>query len=478
MKNLKTTLALLLMLFISGFANAQSCNADATITPTSNPGEVQIIDNSTTSSGPAATYSWVDFYLASNWSYDGSVYLQPNTGSGTYQFTQNGTYNYYISVQDSLTNCFDSISGSITINNIVVNCDANFSYYDTLNNQTFFYPTNYNANLEYSWDFGDGNTSNNPFSYHTYNSPGTYTACLTVWDSLASCSDTICQTVTITNSNNSNCDASFYFLDTINGTTYFLPNNYDQNLSYFWDFGDGNTSNLAYPMHTYSSPGTYTACLTVYGNNGFGFCADTVCQQVVVTNNNVSCDANFYLFQDSVNSNIYYIWNLSAGSNLVYSWDFGDGTVSSQQFPTHTYTSQGIFTICLTVTDNNGNCSDQFCQTIEVLNKATGTTINVVPFGDMADIEDEVNIPTDVKLFPNPAMNSINISLESNATSDFNYQIIDVMGNQIDYGHLNSNQNGASKQINVSSFQRGVYFVRIIGMSSQEKVKTLKFIKK
>ncbi|PHR46420.1 MAG: hypothetical protein COA32_11240 [Fluviicola sp.] len=477
MKKLNTTLAFLIMLFMSGLTYAQTCTADATVNPTGNPGEVEIIDNSTTSSGAAATYSWVDFYHGGTWNYEGSVNLQPNSNTAVYQFTQNGTYNYYISVQDSITNCFDSISGTITINTIAVNCDASFSYYDTIFNQTYFYPNNYDPNLAYSWDFGDGTYSNVPYPYHTYNSPGTYTACLTVWDANggSNCADTICETITVTGNNN-NCDASFNYLDTINGDTYFLPNNYDQNLSYWWDFGDGNSSSNPFPSHTYSSPGTYTACLTVWDN--LGSCADTVCQTVVVTNNNVPCDANFYLFQDSTNANVYYIWDLSSGSNLSYSWDFGDGTVSNQQYPTHTYNSQGIFTICLTITDNAGNCSDTYCQSIEVLNKAQGTTINIVPFGQTADLAEEENILTDVKLFPNPTSSTINITLRGSVSANYNYQIIDVMGNQITLGELNSNQNVASKEISVEQLQQGVYFVQIIESTNKEKVKTLKFIKK
>jgi PKD repeat protein len=250
MKKLNTTLSLLLMLFISGLPYAQTCNADATVNLTGNPGEIEIIDNSTTSSGAAATYSWVDIYQTPGWSYEGTVYLQPNSSTGTYQFTENGTYNYYISVQDSITNCFDSISGSITITNIAVNCDASFSYYDTVNNQTYFYPNNYDANLEYSWDFGDGNYSNDPYPYHTYSAPGTYTACLIVWDNAGSsnCADTICQTITVNNT--TSCDASFTYYDTINNQTYFYPNNYDAKLYYSWDFGDANYSNNHYQYHS------------------------------------------------------------------------------------------------------------------------------------------------------------------------------------------------------------------------------------
>lgn len=53
---------------------------------------------------------------------------------------------------------------------------------------------------------------------------------------------------------------------------------------YDWDFGDGATSNVASPVHTYNSPGTYTASLVVVDNSGLSSSADTV--TIVVQNNN------------------------------------------------------------------------------------------------------------------------------------------------------------------------------------------------
>ena len=46
-----------------------------------------------------------------------------------------------------------------------------------------------------------------------------------------------------------------------------------------WSFGDGNTSNLTDPVHTYSATGTYSVCATVYTYCG----SNTVCDTVVVS---------------------------------------------------------------------------------------------------------------------------------------------------------------------------------------------------
>ena len=53
--------------------------------------------------------------------------------------------------------------------------------------------------------------------------------------------------------------------------------------TYFWDFGDGNTSSQQNPSHTYSASGNYTVCLIVNDYCG----ADTICQLVNVTSTGI-----------------------------------------------------------------------------------------------------------------------------------------------------------------------------------------------
>jgi PKD repeat protein len=51
------------------------------------------------------------------------------------------------------------------------------------------------------------------------------------------------------------------------------------NLSFMWDFGDGNTSTAAYPIHNYTTFGTFQICLTVADPNG---CTNTYCDSLTV----------------------------------------------------------------------------------------------------------------------------------------------------------------------------------------------------
>lgn len=51
-------------------------------------------------------------------------------------------------------------------------------------------------------------------------------------------------------------------------------------VSYLWDFGDGNTSTMQNPSHTYATGGAYTVCLTVTDDCG----SDNTCSTVNVSN--------------------------------------------------------------------------------------------------------------------------------------------------------------------------------------------------
>ncbi len=133
----------------------------------------------------------------------------------------------------------------------------------------------------YNWNFGDGWSGSGQNATHTYNLTGTYNVCLTISDSANSCNSSYCQSVTIAGTKG--CSASFllwqdstntklyYALSTVGGTSPF---------SYTWNWGDGSTSNTAFPTHTYASSGTYQICLDITDNNG---CQSQYCSNIVVS---------------------------------------------------------------------------------------------------------------------------------------------------------------------------------------------------
>jgi parallel beta-helix repeat protein len=121
-------------------------------------------------------------------------------------------------------------------------------------------------------------------------------------------------------------------------------------VSYEWTFGDGNISQLQNPTNTYTTAGTYTVMLTITDDEG---ASDN--DTAIVTVHAVIANANGP-YMGYVDEEIQFIGSASGVfPPYNWSWGFGDGNISYLQNPTHNYSLADIYTITLTVTDDEGN---------------------------------------------------------------------------------------------------------------------------
>ena len=199
------------------------------------------------------------------------------------------------------------------------------------------------------WDFGDGFTSTESDPVHTYLTNGTYTVCLTV-SNLAG-SDTYCDDVTI----DSYLAPTAYFIHSGDPIVTFTDLSTGGPTSWFWDFDDGFTSTLQNPIHTYTENGTYNVCLTA--TNGVG--SSTTCQDVVIS----SYTAPVAYFSHTGDPFVTFT-DLSTNEPDEWFWDFGDGITSTLENPTHNFTENGTYEVCLTATNDIG--SDTYCENIVI----------------------------------------------------------------------------------------------------------------
>lgn len=210
----------------------------------------------------------------------------------------------------------------------------------------------------WSWDFGNGFTSNLQSPAVLYDSIGIYTVSLSVIDA-NSCSNTISSTNYITidkplsgfNATNlSGCNPlNTVFVDTSQSTQAVV--------SWFWDFGDGNSSTLQNPTHEYNASGFYDISLQIIDNLG--------CSSVTTTNNYIQVAdvpqtdfvANPLIVCAGTNVNFT---DLSTTSTTIdgWNWNFGDGTSSVIQNPSHSYNIVGTYNVSL-VSSTIG-CTDTF----------------------------------------------------------------------------------------------------------------------
>src|SRR5690606_13916629 len=125
------------------------------------------------------------------------------------------------------------------------------------------------------WTFGDGGNSFATSPAHTYFNNGIYTMTL-VSTSADGCKDTVTRIDTVFDltlaahaSPNEGCVPLEVRFETFASTTIPFYRQYPYDLAFWsWNFGDGNTSNLDTPIHTYTNPGTYTVVVTTTTING------------------------------------------------------------------------------------------------------------------------------------------------------------------------------------------------------------------
>ena len=128
-----------------------------------------------------------------------------------------------------------------------------------------------------------------------------------------------------------------------------------------WTFGDGATSLLQYPTHTYSKSGTYSVTLLATSNAGCGIpVTQTVTQYpkpVAGFHAAAGCQQTSSVFTDSS--------SISSGSIVTRAWTFGNGSGSALKSPSFTYPKSGPYSVKLVVTSSFG-CKDSITKSIRV----------------------------------------------------------------------------------------------------------------
>ena len=224
--------------------------------------------------------------------------------------------------------------------NLTLSCDVN---------EQIVFTNNSISSINYTWNFGDGQSSNTQNPQHNYSS-GIYDVKLVADNGV--CADTLIQNnlIEIGATVIPDFESNVSSVCKNNNVQFTDISNYNPD-TWNWDFGDGQTSTLQNPSHIYQNAGIYTVSLTTSKN---GECISIIekidfievfedLEINISSNDTVSCILPFNVsFQDNTTNAIS--WN----------WNFENGDSSNLQNPNIVFNTYDNFDVELTVTDING----------------------------------------------------------------------------------------------------------------------------
>jgi gliding motility-associated-like protein len=292
----------------------------------------------------------------------------------THTFVDTGTYTVMLIGTDSAScNIVDTAYLSVEVrdDSITANFIPNLNI--DCHNRVFSSKVHNYPTTTYLWNFGDGNTATTDSVYHVYAAAGTYHVTLHVSDP-NSCNGL------------NNYDATIvikpfaYLNTTLRDTSGCFPlrlhyvNSTSSTGPFLWTFGDGTSSTLASPSHTYVRGGSYQITLTMDDSSKCNI-VDTMRANVRVYDDTVTPLYSVRRLFYGCDSVEVILQSFNTTANRII-WDLGDGTRSSAFVLNHVYRDSGRYTITYIVID-----STKFCRIADTLHELVSLNPIVASFG-------------------------------------------------------------------------------------------------
>jgi len=226
---------------------------------------------------------------------------------------------------------------------------------DLLGEITHFVSTSSGSNLSYQWYVGD--EANDDWQTtasitHSYGAIGSYIVVLTVANSVGQ--SVASQTIEILQDPTQPI-ASFESSspDTVGQTTTFINTSTDggqSEVTYLWEFGDGNNSTEFQPSHRYTQTGHYSISLTVNTARG----SDTVEHEVWITDIPIGGLAIQHNGPTELGQTTLFTATIITGTGVQYAWDTFNGYMNGRSVITQIYPNVGHYLVTLTATNSTG----------------------------------------------------------------------------------------------------------------------------
>ncbi len=220
--------------------------------------------------------------VLTNWSWSFGDGLTSETQSPSHTFDAAGTYAVTLTVTDD-AGLTDAVTSEVTIEEIDEPSPPVADYLFDANGLTVDFTdisTDNGEVLAWLWDFGDEDMSEEQHPEHIYSIPGTYVVTLTVTDD-EGLSAVVQKTLVVEDVSGELPPVAAFSVE-INGLEAAftdLSTDVDGSVvSWFWDFGDGQSSSVQHPVHSFATTGTYLVTLDITDDSGLKNSSETELQ--------------------------------------------------------------------------------------------------------------------------------------------------------------------------------------------------------
>lgn len=398
---------------------------------------------------------------------DGFIWIwgDVTTTTGLRDAAHNYTFENYFNIclvrKETGLNCPGTICKQVLISGDSCYTDFKTSINQETKTVSFYNNSYWFANTDFTWYFGDGDSSIGSSPVHTYSSLGTHKVCLVKRN--AACTDSICKIIEL--DGRYPCSASFsQQQDSVNHRLIrFVNLSKGRSLSYQWCVGSTGINDTTKDLsHLFPHDGYFDVCLNI--QEADSFCNSSMCAKVLIYSDTVGCHAVFTYdaIKDSVNQNTQVTFvNQSPGMHKVSSWNFGDGSTSNDHSPKHTYTQSGMFTVYLAVHDTLKYCTDTLYQFIEITRDTT------------TGLSDDFSLQH-LQLYPVPFTDKLNIKYHALRDQIITVKIINILGStELTETHSVSGGNHEI-EVNTKQLNKGVYFVEVSSFTGSVTRKVIK----
>ncbi|MEM7373257.1 MAG: PKD domain-containing protein [Bacteroidota bacterium] len=413
-------------------------------------------------------------------------------------YAQAGTYYVCLTLTDSAGLCSDVFCDSVAVTGTYCSAAFNFSYQSdglTVN----FIDISSGTYQQTMWDFGDSTFSSSSNPTHTYDSAGSYLACLTILDTINNCTDTICGTInpqhpplpaftgnvhlpdssqidsaiaylikldtvagSLTLIDTSLITIDFYYFSDVDTGDYLIKAALDPSSAFYADYLPTYLGDVLFWQNassvTVTDTGTFPPAITlIAGNNpgGPGFIGGLVSQGANKTSGDPIAGIVVLLFDMNDNPIGQTVTDINGEylfSNLAY----------------------GSYKLYLEIA---GKIGDPILLSLDETNPSVAE-INVLVDDDSwslmtTSVDIQLSGPK-ILLYPNPVQNQLQIDVKVEQTKEVSISVLDILGQELVRLPAHRIQEHHLFSIPTDKLPRGMYFVRV---QSETASRSARFVK-